>query len=104
MFNCIIIVQEYPQETVPETGGEKDNQDRLKVRPPEGQEEERNDSSQQEEEGGTSNTTSAVGPSESQLIKEYKVCGNYSRVKITVPHCKRNFNSMGLKEFLYITQ
>lgn len=61
MLNCTITVQEYPQETVPETGGEKDNQDRLKVRPPEGQEEEGNDSSQQEEEGGTSNTTSAVG-------------------------------------------
>lgn len=45
MFNCSI-AQEYPQETVSETSGEKDNQNCLKVRPPEGQEEERDDSSE----------------------------------------------------------
>ena len=59
MFNCTI-TQEYTQETVPETSGEKDNQDRLKVRPPDSQEEERDDNSQQEEKG-TSNITSGVG-------------------------------------------
>ena len=74
MFNCTI-AQEYTQETVTETSGEKDNQDSLKVRSPESQEEERDDNSQQEEKGTSYIIASGVGqPTEIDLIVTHQEC------------------------------
>ena len=74
MFNCTI-AQEYTQETVTETSGEKDNQDGLKVRSPESQEEERDDNSQQEEKGTSYIIASGVGrPTEIDLIVTHQEC------------------------------